>query len=253
MCKRRTSRGTRKAAPLANTASVLANRFHVRPANGESDAEAGGETSCTVSGPRVLWEPGAMKARRRPRRGLQFTCAWRTASRTLTQARRRGGAPATTPARASRRRSMPSAWHFLYKLAALQAERLRRVRHALIVLLQLGEDLLALEGVGALRQRAARWCGMRRRRRALRLRQRQLHRGRIHRAIGQQQQPLDHVAQLPHIARPGVALQFPDRVRARTASAFQPFCSATCAAKCATSAGMSSARSRSAGRTSGKT
>ena len=92
----------------------------------------------------------------------------------------------------------------------------------------LGQNLFALEGTGALGQ-ACRHL-RRFRRSGLESRcfpwQRQVHYRPVHRPIGQQQQPLDHVAQFPNVARPGIALQLLIACGAKVCG-FQPFCSAT--------------------------
>ena len=74
----------------------------------------------------------------------------------------------------------------------------------------------------------------------------------VHRSSGQQQQPLDHVAQLAHVARPGVALQLLhsfrlERLRASSRSAARP------GARNVRQRRNVVERSRSGGRSSGKT
>src|SRR5262249_6431045 len=96
----------------------------------------------------------------------------------------------------------------LVEMAALEAERTRHIGHVMMVALELGEQHLPLERLDAFGERAAgRAGGGATGRLSGGLGQRQADRGSVHFvATRKQQQPLDDVAQLTHVAGPGVAL-----------------------------------------------
>ena len=139
--------------------------------------------------------------------------------------------------------------HLPVQVAALDAEHLGRPRHVALLLGERPQDQIALEPIARFVQRQP--LGRRRRRRPA---ARAALGSRKPRSAGgdrvarhHDHQPLDHVAQLAHVARPGVVLQDRDRARARTSSARRPYSRANSAMKCSASSGMSSCRSRSGG------
>ena len=105
----------------------------------------------------------------------------------------------------------PQLLALLVKMTALKPQRLRRIRHVIVISLQLREQRLALKRLHPLRQRprSHQTVATRTRHTArAHLRQSPLHRRRVHRIAGRQQQhPLHHIAQLAHIPRPPILLQ----------------------------------------------
>src|SRR5580692_43680 len=101
-------------------------------------------------------------------------------------------------------------------MTAFQAQRLGRETDVRMTTLQLRQNDLPLKSVDAFSQRSRRKRRRRRNTHAPAFRQSNLHSFKINLiTASQQHQPLHHVAQFPHIPRPGVRLQSRQSLRAK--------------------------------------